>query len=146
MTGGHPRRRHSRVPRVRPPDCLECSKEATQTTSQKIYPRRPDLWNRPMWICACGAYVGCHDGTILPKGRPAGKATRAARMEAHSWFDPMWLAKQKRDGCSRSKARKAGYKWLAEQLGVSERQCHIGEMDAATALRVVEVCRAVRGR
>lgn len=139
-------RRHSKVPRVRPPDCLECGKTAAQTTSQKIYPRRPDLWNRPMWICACGAYVGCHDGTIMPKGRPAGKVTRAARIKAHAAFDPMWMAKMHRDGCSRTKARKAGYKWLGEHLGIGNLGCHIGEMNATLALRVVEICEGARRR
>src|SRR3546814_2271194 len=42
---------------VDPPICLECGQTAALTTSQKIYPRRPDLWNRPMWLCACGAYT-----------------------------------------------------------------------------------------
>lgn len=133
------RRTYSGIPRVRPPDCLECGKTATQTTSQKIYPSSPDLWNRPMWVCECGAYVGCHDGTIRPKGRPAGKVTRAARMKAHAAFDPLWKAKMKRDGCSKSQARKAGYIWLADQLGVSTADCHIGDMNAAMAYKVVAV-------
>lgn len=108
--------------------------------SQRIYPRRPDLWNRNMWACACGAYTGCHAGTERPKGRPAAKATRDARIAAHAAFDRLWEGKVKRDGISRTKARCAGYKWLAEALGI-EGACHIGDMDRATAWRVVAICR-----
>ena len=97
-----------------------------------------------MWLCACGAYTGCHEGTQRPKGRPAGKVTRAARIDAHGAFDRLWQAKQRRDACSRTVARKAGYKWLAEQLGLDSADCHIGMMDAATARRVTDVCRRFR--
>lgn len=126
---------------VKPPVCLECGREAALTNSQQIYPRRPDLWNRPMWLCPCGAYTGCHSGTEKPKGRPAGKITRAARIDAHAKFDPLWRAKMVRDGVSQKEARKAGYKWLAAKLGIEGKDCHIGEMDAATARRVVQICR-----
>lgn len=128
------------------PECLECGRAATLSTSQRIYPHRPDLWNRPMWVCECGAYVGCHDGTERPKGRPAGKATRRARMDAHAAFDRLWQAKQKREGCSKSKARNAGYDWLADQLGLTRRTCHIGSMSAEDARRVTELCRRFRVR
>lgn len=125
---------------VKPPVCLECGREAALTNSQKVYPHRPDLWNRPMWLCPCGAYTGCHSGTEKPKGRPAGKITRAARIAAHAKFDPLWMAKMDRDGVTKGAARKAGYKWLAAQLGIEGKDCHIGEMDAATARRVVAIC------
>jgi hypothetical protein len=126
---------------VAAPTCLECGQRAELVQSQRIYPRRPDLWNRPMWLCACGAYTGCHEGTERPKGRPAAKATRDARMAAHAAFDPLWQAKQRRDACSKKAARSAGYQWLADQLGIDAKDCHIGMMDAATALRVAELCR-----
>jgi hypothetical protein len=123
---------------------LECDREAQLVQSQCIYPRRPDLWNRPMWLCVCGAYTGCHEGTERPKGRPAAKATRNARIAAHAAFDRLWQAKQRRDLCSKKEARAAGYQWLAGQLGIEMKACHIGMMDKATARRVVEICEAIR--
>ncbi len=131
---------------VTPPACLECGQSAALVRSQKVYPGRPDLWNKFMWLCACGAYTGCHEGTQRPKGRPAGKETRQARIAAHAAFDPLWLAKQRREGLSRSKARKAGYKWLAEQLNLDPVVCHIGDMDARTARRVAQLCGRFRVR
>lgn len=129
---------------VEPPLCCECGVPAALVQSQKIYPHRPDLWNRPMWLCECGAYCGCHDGTERPLGRPAGPATRKARSAAHAAFDPLWQAKMKRDGLSKKKARGAGYFWLAEQLELDPEDCHIGAMTEAYALRVVSICKRYR--
>lgn len=131
---------------VKPPICLECEREATLSTSQQVYPHRPDLWNRPMWICQCGAYTGCHDGTEKPKGRPAAKATRAARIEAHAAFDRLWKAKMEREGCSQKIARGAGYLWLVNELDIDARYAHIGMMDQKTAMRVVALCKRYRVR
>jgi len=94
-----------------------------------------------MWLCECGAYTSCHDGTERAKGRPAARPTRDARIAAHAAFDRLWQAKAERDGCSKSAARKAGYKWLAEQLGIAPKDCHIAMMDRADALRVAQLCR-----
>ena len=60
---------------------------------------------------------------------------------AHAAFDPMIDAKMARDGCSRSKARRAGYGWLALNLGLERRDCHIGMFDEAMCARVLELCR-----
>lgn len=65
-------------------------------------------------------------------------------MAAHEAFDRLWQRKIERDGVSKKKARAAGYKWLAEQLGLSAMDCHIGEMTRANALRVVQICRRYR--
>ena len=129
-----------------PPECLECGRPARLVQSQEIYPRGPDLWNRPMWLCACGAYTSCHAGTQKPKGRPAAKATRDARIAAHAAFDRLWQAKMKRERCSKKAARSAGYKWLSEQLGIEPRLCHIGMMNAADARRVAQLCGGYRVR
>lgn len=126
---------------VTPPLCCECGLEAALVQSQRIYPHRPDLWNRPMWLCSCGAYCGCHKGTEQPLGRPAGKATRDARQAAHAAFDPLWQAKMRRDNISKGKARAAGYIWLADQLDLDPEDCHIGAMTEAYARRVVAVCK-----
>lgn len=125
---------------VNPPSCAECGMDARLVQSQAIYPHRPDLWNRPMWLCDCGAYCGCHKGTERPLGRPAGKATRQARQAAHAAFDPLWQAKARRDNISKRKARAAGYLWLADQLDLDPEDCHIGEMTEAYARRVVALC------
>lgn len=136
------------------PECGECDKPGGVALAggELIYPHRRDLWTldggakRWWWRCAhCGAYCGIHRGTLKALGRPAGLETRRAREAAHAAFDPLWKKRQRLSGLSTHKARGKGYKWLAGQLGLDAKTCHIGEMDAAMARRVVEICRAARG-
>lgn len=135
------------------PTCGECGSAEQVDLAQGmiIYPNRPDLWayddgeERQWWLCSgCWAYCGVHRGTITPLGRPAGEATRKARQAAHAAFDPLWQKRQRLSRIPAGKARGKGYKWLAAQLGIDRKACHIGDMDAAMALRVVEICRGAR--
>ncbi len=90
----------------------------------------------PFWGCsrypACKGSHGAHpDGT--PLGVPADAATKRARIEAHAAFDARWKAG--------TMSRRAAYRWLADQLGLTRKECHIARFDAAQCARVVEVCR-----
>lgn len=129
----------SRIIRV-DPICIECGSLARPVTGEAIYPHRPDLHEKPFYLCACGAYVGCHPGTSIPLGKPAGPETRSARSQAHAVFDALWKRKAERGDCGFGKARGKAYRWLAEQLGIDPTDCHISWFDAATCRRVVEVC------
>lgn len=128
------------------PRCVECqSWNVRMTTGAEVYPARPDLHDKQIWICQCGAYVGCHEGTdYTPLGRPAGPKTRKARGDAHAAFDPLWKKVADRDGINVGHARNRGYRFLAEQLGIERADCHISHMDEAMCRRVVEICAAVR--
>lgn len=128
------------------PTCIECGRLAELTNGRPIYPDRPDLWDRPYYRCECGAYVGCHPGTEIPLGYPAGPETRRARSRAHEAFDPLWRRKMNRDKVSKSKARAAGYAWLAEQLGIEVSACHISHFDTPTCQKVVRLCMGVGRR
>lgn len=125
----------------KPLPCAECGEQnAELVTGKRIYPHRPDLHGQGFWLCACGAYCGCHKGTSFPLGSTAGPLTRKARNAAHAAFDPLWKAKATRDNLPNHVARGAAYLWLAAQLGIEMKDCHISHMNAAQALRVVEVC------
>lgn len=133
------------------PTCAECGSLASIVDGKLIYPQRPELWinddgsQRWWWLCnQCGAYCGVHRGTLKPLGTPAGAETRRARLSAHAAFDPLWQKRQRLSEISKTKARNRGYQWLADQLGIRRADCHIAMMDAATAWRVVEICRAKR--
>lgn len=126
-----------------PPTCDYCGGQTELVGARVIYPHRNDIdgW---FWRCRpCGAYVGCHPGTINALGRLANAELRAAKVRAHAAFDPLWRVKMRRDGCSKSAARAAGYAWLAEQLGIDPKLCHIGMFDVAMCRRVEEVCRSI---
>lgn len=122
------------------PDCVECGKLGKLVSGAAIYPQRPDLHGKAFYLCECGAYVGCHDGTAMPLGKPAGPATRRARMAAHDAFDPLWRRKAASTDRAHGKARVKAYKWLAEQLGTPSGETHIGWMTEAEARQVVEIC------
>lgn len=132
------RQRQAVPPTVR---CSDCPGAVVLVSGLVIYPHRPDLDHKQFWRCeSCGAYVGCHPGTEHPLGSPAGPATRAARNAAHAAFDPLWKAKMARENVRKHVARGAAYRWLADALGIDPSACHIGMMDEATALRVVDLC------
>lgn len=109
------------------------------------YPYQRDFG--PIWTCApCGAWVGCHAGTENALGGLANAELRAAKQAAHAAFDPLWQRKIKREGCSRRKARNAGYRWLSQQLGIPFKKTHIGYMSLEECQRVVEVCTNPKAR
>lgn len=117
------------------PICPYCNAVAKLVTGKVIYPHRPDLFRKKIWQCApCDAIVGCHGTSDTPLGRLANAPLRHKKQAAHAAFDPIW----------KSGARKRGgaYGWLADQLGIAHKDCHIGEFDEATCERVVQIVRA----
>ena len=124
--------------------CRYCDRQAALVhPGEDGYPYRTDYG--PVWLCApCGAYVGCHKGTTNALGGLANAELREWKQKAHAAFDPLWQAKIRCDGCSKSHARKAGYRWLSKQLGIPPKLTHIGYMSVEECRRVVEVCEASR--
>jgi ssDNA-binding Zn-finger/Zn-ribbon topoisomerase 1 len=114
--------------------CPYCGSSVVKRSSRLIY-RRSYGW---LWVCSrypeCDAYVGCHKGTDKPLGRLANATLRRRKMEAHAAFDPLWQAGEMK--------RSEAYAWLAKQLGIPAKRCHIGEFDVDTCNLVVQVCEA----
>lgn len=101
----------------------------------------------PMWTCVpCAAWVGCHSNSKrhAPLGRLADGELREWKSKVHAVFDPLWQAKVRRDGCNQFEARNAGYKWLAGELGIDVKECHVGMFDIARCKRAIEIINAVR--
>lgn len=95
----------------------------------------------------CKGTHGAHpDGK--PFGEPANAATKLARMHAHAAFDQLWKDRlQSNDGKpARTRTRNEAYLWLANQLDIKRRDCHIGLFDSNTCAAVVRVCEAYTGR
>jgi hypothetical protein len=119
------------------PTC--CAAIARLTDGREVYPNRPDLHSKSIWVCdACRAYVGCHPGGTLPLGTPAGPALRRARERLHTLrIDPLWRTADEAEGyepeddVARKKIRKAArsriYSYLAAKLGITDMSlCHTG--------------------
>lgn len=115
----------------------------TLSSAAELYPHRPDLAGNWRWRCSCGAHCGTHPN-LTPVGSPASAETRKARMAAHELFDPLWRRRMEISGISQKAARGRAYKWLAEQMGIDRKHCHIGMMNAEQARRVVAICAAIR--
>lgn len=106
------------------PLCLHCKTPARLTDGEEIYPHRRDLWQKPFWICTCGAYCGCHPGTYRSLGMPANKETRNARSMLHDRaLDPLW---KPLPAGERNKRRKQIYAYLGQAMGLPPEQTHTG--------------------
>ena len=126
--------------------CRYCQQAAQLLKfGDKGYPYGADYG--PTWTCVpCQAWCGCHPGTENALGGLANAELRAAKQAAHAAFDPLWHGKIRRDKCSKRQARNAGYAWLAGQLGIPVKKCHIGMMNLDECRKVVEVCSAIHSK
>ena len=119
--------------------CDYCGGNAHLVDSKEVYGRSYGM----IYLCrTCNAYVGVHKGTTKPLGRLANVELRKAKISAHTAFDSLWKRKIELAKCSKFQARKAGYKWLAQELGIDGKDCHIGMFDVAMCNRVIEVCKS----
>jgi hypothetical protein len=115
--------------------CPYCGEEAKLASGRDIYIHRPDLWSKLFYLCKpCDAYVGMHKHQpLVPLGTLANAELRSARIRTHQAFDPLWEG----EGMSRSGA----YSWLAGQLGIEKKDCHIGMFDLATCLKAITIAK-----
>jgi len=111
--------------------CPYCDMQAELTDSAEVYNGRS---YGLIYLCRkCWAYVGVHKGTKTPLGRLANSELRRMKIYAHRAFDHIW-----KDG---HESRKGAYKWLANELGIDGKDCHIGMFDVDMCQKVVDVCR-----
>jgi hypothetical protein len=69
--------------------------------------------------------------------RSQGRACRCnARKAAHAAFDPIWM-----EG---DMSRRKAYAWLAQSLGLSVEETHIGVFNVETCQRVITLAKALR--
>lgn len=141
-----------------PARCAECPGVAKLSSGAVIYPHRPDLASKPIWVCSsCGAYVGCHPNTKDPLGTCAGADLRKARSMLHKqMLDPLWInapesESYKIDAPSdrlviQRAARKRVYAFLADRLAISADDCHTGMFDLNTCRKAWRVLQGVSYR
>ena len=109
--------------------CPYCGEQAPLTHSREVYGRDYG-W---LYMCKpCNAYVGCHKGTTKSKGSPANHSLREARKSTHRAFDPIWR--------ETLVDRRSAYKWLAEQLGIDGKDCHIGMFNLVQCELAINAC------
>lgn len=124
---------------ISPPQCPYCGDGSVFLESSKEIYHGQDYG--PVWICRpCQAWVGCHPNGA-PLGRLADIHLRRAKQDAHSQFDVLWSYKARKFSLNKQHARGKAYKWLAGELGIAIKDCHIGLFDIPTCNRVADICR-----
>ena len=108
--------------------CPSCGDRMHLFDAAQFYGSRyQHLIGQFLYACVrCDTRVGCHKGTLHPKGTPADAALRRARVLTHGLFDELW----KGGAMSRNEA----YSWLADKMGLQPDDCHIGRF-------TIEQCR-----
>ena len=123
--------------------CQYCKRQTELLDSKIIYGKSYGL----IYLCKpCKAWVGVHQGTDKPKGDVANVELRQLRIEAHKYFDFLWKEKLRRERITnpkykKYKARGKAYKWLAKQLKIETKDCHIGMFDVEKCEKTILVCR-----
>lgn len=118
--------------------CPYCGGEMILRDATFVYPNNKKAveWGS-VWVCEhypkCDSYVGCHDGTTIPLGRPANARLRTLKKEAHKQFDPIWK--------SGLVSRDQAYHWLADVLGIPYEECHIGMFDIHLCQKTIGICK-----
>jgi hypothetical protein len=114
--------------------CDYCKQPAQLVSGVAIYPHRPDLSSLRFWQCEpCNAYVGCHKNSPrhIPLGRLANAELRLWKQNAHVAFDPFWKSGQMQ--------RRSAYAWLADQMKIDFKDCHIGMFNVEQCKDVVRI-------
>jgi hypothetical protein len=92
------------------------------------------FWGCRNFQYGCRGTIGAHpDGT--PLGRPADKATKAARIVAHDAFDRLWKRGKTREPVMK---RGAAYRWMQGAMGMTPDEAHIGLFNVETCERLVD--------
>jgi hypothetical protein len=114
--------------------CPYCEKPAELVHGKEIYPHAGPPQNGMYWLCRpCQAWAGTHKNSSrhAPKASLANAALRKARQKAHTAFDRLWSENLMQ--------RTEAYAWLATELGVHVKRCHIGFFDLDQCLKVAQV-------
>ena len=116
--------------------CPYCGSDTVYVDSSVVYGKSYGM----IYLCKpCDAWCGVHKGTADPLGRLANAELRDKKKKAHAAFDPLWTRKMNQ-GVSKTVARKLAYAWLASQMELDIKFCHIGLFDEGQCEKVIELC------
>jgi len=110
--------------------CPYCGKPAELVSEEEWYGRVFDKLGRPRWVCwPCRASVGTHPDARTPLGSLANRELSQARIDAKIQLKQLFPDQKER------------YRWLARQMNLSAKECHVGMFNLQQCRRVVELCR-----
>lgn len=119
--------------------CPYCGRPALFRPSPYVYGEdcvEPDSF---VYVCSgfpdkCDAYVRAHAHNLRPKGIMADKELRYLRIVAHRALDSVW-----KGGWM---TRNETYAWLANKMGLREKEMHIGYFSYYYCQEVIRICQA----
>lgn len=118
-------------------NCPYCFKPLILGNGRTIGHYRKDYLNKAFWYCDNKnhelAYVACHKDTNIPLGFAADSKLRQLKVDAHKAFDALW------SGPVAHMSRKQAYEWLAAQLNLPVKECHIGWFDPSKCQLTVDL-------
>lgn len=120
-----------------PTNCRYCNAKVKLVNNNVIYGISYGSWPYA-YLCDnddCGAYVGVHKNTKIPLGTLADYRLREARKAAKDVFNRLW------NGPNAQMSRTQAYQWLAKQLNIDPKTCHIGWFEVDKCERTVELCK-----
>lgn len=118
--------------------CPYCGCPAEHVPAKVIYGSSAKFGGMFYHCAPCRAWVGCHKPRPREAlGRLADHELREWKIAAHNVFDGLWRA---RKSLKPAHARRRAYKWLAVELGIDAKYCHIGFFGVEECKRVVDIC------
>ena len=115
--------------------CPYCGSPIVFRSADGIY--KHDGAASMLYVCSkypeCDAYVRVYPGTKIPMGSLANKDLRLLRIEAHRYFDQLFL--------SGIMSKNEAYEWLAFMLQAPPSQAHIGFLGEYYCCQVINECK-----
>lgn len=117
--------------------CPYCGNDCDYVDSIEVYRESYGM----IYICRpCQAWVNVHKGSDQAFGFVAKSDLRDLRHQTHLLFDPLWQKKVSM-GESRRKSQIAARRWMAEFMGISIEEAHIGMMDNEQCKKLIDECK-----
>lgn len=121
-----------------PVKCGECGADMILRKAKETYHD-----GSPRYFYSCSLFPQCRGAASADKwgkliGIPADAKTKAVRSQAYREFEQFWRAR----GWSRTK----GYRWLAERLRLTKKQCSFAAFDIERCNQVVDIIKSAQER
>lgn len=111
--------------------CPYCGSDAEYIDSRHYYANGRSYGM--IYLChPCDALVGVHRNSDKPLGSLANKELRELRRRCHGLFDQLWK------GSARRMNRHAAYRKLADNMGMTHEEAHIGKFGEQDCLKMIQ--------
>lgn len=118
--------------------CPYCGRKSEHINSKEVYGKDYGM----LYACRpCDAYVGTHrTNPQRALGRLADRNLRYWKKQAHRYFDALWKYGIYK-GRKKHEVRTAAYEWLANEMDLPVKYCHIGMFTVMQCKRAIVICK-----